>query len=359
MICKRLIRNYLALLFSFLSIGAVANAYELSNGELSLGLTLRSYYDSNVLNYSQRDRDRFLNDQEPYDSPITALDDLRSDFKVSIAYDKEYLSKRSTKITLTGDFAAFAVNPIKNFGWFSASVTQELSEQLKAYFNYFYDIDYYIRDYKDINSGNREHCNFSMDQWRGNLQYRPLKAFEFVVEGRFKKYAYNKYFTEYDSNYLEIGGEIIYRYRSWKFTIGYSLAENDNIGFNSLSSNSGEDDEDDEAGDGDYQQDTYSISLRYGFKTMDRRARFLLESSIIDRFYLTERSIQIDPMHSGRHDFMLNTDLSFMISFTKTVSFEIGTGYRNRRAESPALIVSKVKDYDSYMGWIEISYDLK
>jgi hypothetical protein len=340
-------------------IGTTANAYVLGDGELSLILTVRGNYDSNILNYSTRDRDRFTNHEEVYNSSITTLDDLRSDFKVSTSYSKEFISKRNTKFTLTGDFASFVVNPIKNFGWFSVSATQEISKQLSVYFNYFYDIDYYIRDYKDIHSGEREHCNFSMDQWRGNVNYRFVKAIEFSLEGRYKKYAYNKYFTEYDSDCLEFGGEAIYRHKSWRLAVGYTLADNDNIGFNALSSSNEDDEDDNEIGDGDYQQDTYSISIRYGLKMLNRKARFLIESSIADRFYLTERSVIIDPMHSGRHDIILSSDLSFMINVTEVVSFEVGAGYSNRRIDSQTPIVANVKDYDSYAGWVEISYDLK
>ncbi|NQU04536.1 MAG: hypothetical protein HQ568_00475, partial [Calditrichaeota bacterium] len=304
-------RLFLTVLTIIILIGTDAQAYKLYGGSLSLKLTYRGSYDSNILKYSERDRDRFIDDQEPYNSPITTLDDIRSDFKVSARYSRKFIPKLRTSVSITGDFAHYLINSIKNFGWISATIKQEITDQLSASLNYFYDIEYYIRDYKDIHSSNREHCNFSMDQWTGKVYYRPVKPFEFVIEGRYKKYAYNKYFTEYDSDYLEIGSEVIYRNNPWRLAFGYSLADNDNVGFTSFLLSDAGDGEDNEAGDGDYQQDTYSLSVRYGMKAFGRKARFLSESTIRDRYYLTERNINLDPMHAGRNDVMLKTELSF------------------------------------------------
>ena len=353
-------KYHLPVLFvACLLIRSPAGAVDLNSGKLSVTLTYRSMYDNNVLRYSVRDRNRFLDDTEPYRSSIRSLDDIRSDFKLSASYSFKPWFERKTLLSATGDFAQHLMNPIKNFGWISLTVNQELTKSLSVNVNYFYDIDYYIRVYKDVHTDTRQHCSFSMDQWTGRANYRPIKTFEFEGFVRFKKYAYNKYFTEYDSDYIETGGEVIYRSGPWRLSGGYSLADNDNVGFNELYlSHDYFNIEDSEEGQSDYQQDTYEASLRYAFRLAGNRSRVLLETSLKDRYYATELDIQDDPMHSGRRDVMVSFELSGKIDINREVAIEIGSAYANRRSRSPNYTVQQIKNYDQTYGWVELSYEL-
>ncbi|NQT34538.1 hypothetical protein HQ587_05065 [bacterium] len=334
-------------------------ADDLFGGELSVTLTYRSTYNSNLLNYSVRDRNRFLDDIESHTSPIRSLDDVRSDFKISASYVAKFLSDRKTKLTATGNFAHHIMDPIKNFGWTSLTMSQELTKSLYSSLNYFYDINYYIRDYKDVHTDQKHPCGFDMDQWTAKLGYRPVKPLEFVGIGRFKKYAYNKYFTEYDSDYIEGGGEVIYRNYPWRLAAGYSLADNDNVGYVGLDTQiSGVDLEDSEEGNGDYQQDAYWITVRYAFRMMGKRARVLLETELRDRYYTTDRDIDRDPIHRSRRDVVLVLDVSGRININNYMTITVGSKYGNRRSNSLKPIVARVKDYDRTMGYIEFSYEL-
>ncbi|MDP8240760.1 MAG: hypothetical protein P9X24_16850 [Candidatus Hatepunaea meridiana] len=335
------------------------NAVALGAGKLSGKFTYRCMYNNNLLHFSSRDRDRFLDNIETYRSPIRTLDDIRSDYKLSISYSKKLWDWRKTQLSITGNFAQHSINPIKNFGWLSITVKQEFTKTLSASINYFYNIDYYIRDYLDVHTVARHSCNFYMDQWTSRLYYRPVKAFEFVGIGRYKKYAYNEYFTEYDSDYIEFGSEVIYRNGHWRLMGGYSFADNQNIGFNDIhSSGTYLDTEDGEEGESDYEQDTYQVSLRYAFRIRGKKSRILLETSLKDRYYITERDIEDDPMHHGRHDVMLSIGISGKMNVNNRISIVTGMGFGNRRSRSLNKIVSLVKDYDSTVYWIESSYDL-
>ncbi len=337
-----------------------AGAVGLKGGKLSVKLTYRSMYDNNVLRYSVRDRDQFLDNCEPRRSNIRTLDDIRSDFKLSASYAFDSPAERRTRLSATGNFAHHLMNPIKNFGWISLTANRELSGTMSTSLNYFFDINYYIRDYRDVHTGERRHCEFSMDQWTFKVFHRPVKAIEFVAKCRVKKYAYNEYFTEYDSDYIEAGGEIIYRKGVWRLSGGYSFADNENIGFQEIYKSSGNlDIEDSEEGQGDYQQDIYKASVRYAFHVAQRRSRILLEASLKDRYYSTDLDIVDDPMHSGRRDMLLLLELSEKFSINKRIEVEIGSAFSNRRSRSPNPTVSQVKDYDRAYGWIEFGYQLR
>ena len=334
-------------------------ADDLFGGELSVTLTYRSTYSSNLLNYSVRDRDRFLDGTEPHTSPIRSLDDIRSDYKISASYAASFFPDRMTKLTTIGNFAQHIMDPIKNFGWLSLTVSQEFTKSLSGSFNYFYDINYYIRDYKDVHTTQRHPCEFDMDQWTGKIGYRPVKLLEFVGIGRFKKYAYNKYFTEYDSDYIEGGGEVIYRNHPWRLSTGYSLADNDNIGFIGLDTQiSGEDLEDSEEGNGDSQQDSYWITVRYAFRMMGKKARLFIKTELRDRYYTTDRDLDNDPIHRSRRYVVLEMDISGRIYINNYMTVTVGSKYGNRRSNSMNPVVARVKNYDRTMGYIELSYEL-
>ena len=352
-------KYHLAVITLCISGWVSAEAADIGGGKLSVSLTYRSTYDSNLLHYSSRDRDRFLDNAEPHNSPIRALDDIRSDFKLSTSYSFNAWSPRETRLSVVTNFAHHMMNPIKNFGWISLTAKQEILKTLSASFNYFYEPRYYIRDYLDVHSDERRSCEFALDQWTGRVYYRPKWPFEFLGIGRFKRYAYNKYFTEYDSDYLEFGGEVIFRTGSYRFSGGYSLADNKNVSFNALDyQHTGLDSEDSEEGQSDYLQDTYSISLRYEFRIHGKRSRILLEASLKDRYYSTDRELQADPIHRGRRDVTVFMEISGRIKLNSDLAVLIGSAYGNRRSRSGSPIVPQIKDYDDTIGWVEISYEL-
>ncbi|MDP8228544.1 MAG: hypothetical protein P9M15_03730, partial [Candidatus Electryoneaceae bacterium] len=277
---------------------------------LTLGLTYRSSYDSNILKYSSLDRVRFQDGTERYVSPTQTLDDLHNDIKVSIGYG--FNLWRETKFEATGKFSGYLINSVKNFGWASLTLRQNLPWSLRLSANYFYEPRYFIRDYSDVHTSERQHCEFGLSQWKGELRHRPSDAWDVMVIGRIKQYAYNEYFTEYDSDLIEIGAMGVYRHGSFRYEVGYSLSVNDNIGFSSTDRlpPGSMDDEDSEIGQGDYQTDNYTLAVRYNFRLAKKRTYVQLKTSLGDRYYSTDRDPSIDPMHHGRRDVTTSTELS-------------------------------------------------
>lgn len=336
------------------------NAKAATKRSLSLTITYKSTYDSNLLRYSNRDRDRFQDRSELFESPIRTLDDWRNDFKLSATWEHRFIKKLDTHLTGTVNFAQHAMNPIKNFGWFSVTVRQDMSGRFRAWLIYLHEPRYYIRDYSDIHTDERHHCEFALDQWKGKLSYRPVELVELIGFSEFKKYAYDEYFTEYDGDLNEFGVENILRSGSWRLSLGYSLTIFDNIGFENASLVLRETvNEDDEAGQGDYQQDSYQASVRYSFNLGQRRAYLQVESNLNDRYYSTDQDPEIDPFHHGRRDVVLTTGLVGYYSFSKIVGIKMGISRNTRDSRASAPVVTRVKDYSRLTGWIELSYQLR
>ncbi len=324
---------------------------------LSATLSYKGTYDNNILRYSDQDRDNFENGTEFYVSPTQTLDDLRNDVKVSLASRFHLFPDRYTRISLTSNFAGYLINSIQNFGWLSFTARQDISKQIRLSGNYFYEPRYFIRDYNDINTDSRQHCEFAMSQWKGELRYRPSKVLEFTGVGLYKLYAYNEYFTEYDSDFIQFGLETAYTIGQFRLSGGYHYAQNDNVGFNysQLYVNSTEDSE---SGQGDYEMDQYDLSVRYRFKLLGKQTDINIESSLADRYYSTERDPTIDPLHHGRRDVSLSTELRLSYSYNKLFDIEFGGSYNNRNSRASDSIVSRVKPYHRWISWVEISYQL-
>ena len=326
-----------------------------SEGNFSGLLVYRNTYDSNLLRYSPRDRDRFLAKTELY-SPIHTLDDIRTDLNVSATYKFKIRRKLDSELRASGNFAHHLMNPIKNFGWISLTADQELSKKWTASFNYFYEPTYYIRDYNDVHTKSHQHCEFALGQWKGDASFRPVRAWEFDGFGKFKRYAYNEYFTEYDGDLIEFGGATIYRSKLWRISGGYSFAVNKNVGFSStIEYDSSASEEDSELGQSDYEEDSYNFSVRRNFRVVDRRAWAQLDVEINDRYYTTDR--RLDPIHYDRHDLATSTELSLRLYLNRKVRVEVGAAHYSRNSSASAPVVSRLKDYTRWTGWLEVGYE--
>ena len=337
----------------------ICDAAILSGRAPSLVFTYKNTYDSNVLRYSQRDSDRFLDGIEPYTSPIRTLDDLRTDFRLTGLYRYKLLTQYNGRLQVSMNFAHYLQNPIKNAGWTSITLKQDIAKSWSVLLNYFYEPKYYIRDYTDVHTGERHNCEFAMDKTVGKLYFRPVKLAEFTFRFENKRYTYTEYFTEYDGNYISFGGGGIIRTGRWRFSAEYDLGAFVNEGFSSERLlPPGDYGEDSETGEGDYQEDNYTISIQYAFRLAERRSSVKLELNLADRYYTTNRNPAIDPIHHGRRDVYLMNEFSGSISINKKLDLSIGVGYNDRNSRASDPIVSEIKDYRRWNGWVELSYEL-
>ncbi len=349
-----------AIILFFLFLPIESYSKNTINGKLSFDLSFRSLYDSNILKYSKRDRDRFLTNTDPKPSPLNTLDDFRTDFKVKATYTLKYFNQLDTRFQLTGNLANHLENTISNLGWISFSLRQELNKNSKVLIYYFHEPRYFIRNYTDVQTDVRAECDFALDQWLVKGYFRPVKLIEIVPSIRYKKYAYNEYFTEYDSDLHEYGIETVFRRGKWRLATGYTLGLNENVGFDDLSQFFPDlTDEDREEGNGDYQQDNYKFRIRYNYHLIGYKSETEVSIDIADRYYSTDRNPSIDPIHHGRNDLLTGFKLAQKMRISRTTSMILGVGYYQRDTEASAQIASDVKDYNRKTIWIEFDYQIR
>jgi len=323
-------------------------------------LTCRGSYDSNLLHYSTRDRERFLDQTEPHPSPIRSLDDWRTDFKVNAAWQFRELSLGGSELRAVADFAQHAMNPIKNLGWLSLTAAQDFGGDWNAALGYFYEPGFYIRDYRDMHSNEFHRAKFSLNQWSGRLRWRPVKWGELNCSGKSKQYFYNGYFTEYDGRAGEGGLESVYRSRDWRFSMGWTYSEFNNTGFNSVDRlPPGLNLEDNDAGDGDWREDELTASARRTLRIKDQKVFVGSHLTWSSRYYTTQQPPEIDPIHHGRRDVSYTLDLFIQSPITERVLLESGVETGRRRTKAADPIVSEVKNYNRWGYWLELAYQLR
>jgi len=328
-------------------------------GKTEYSVMLRSTYDSNVLCYSSQDRDRALNGTEKYQTPNSTLDDLRTDSRFTLVHRFKMMDKFKGRFQTSLNLSNYLNSQLNNAKWVSITYKQDVHNKFSVLYNYFYEPKYFIRDYSDVHTNERHHAEFALGKTVAKLYYRPNKTYELVVAGELKKYAYNKYFTEYDGDRFGIKGECIFRGKPWRASVSYGYGEFDNSGFiRNSSEQSIELIDDTETGESDYQEDMYSLSLEYSHKLFSKRTRTKIQFSAADRHYQTTRLPDIDPIHHARRDVVSNTTIKSSMRISKQIDFQIGGSFIHRDSKAYDPMVDRIKTYSRTLGWIELSYEL-
>ncbi|OGD53754.1 hypothetical protein A3K80_06630 [Candidatus Bathyarchaeota archaeon RBG_13_38_9] len=345
-------------LIIFLFMSAYAAPHE--EGSLSIFLTYRGLYDNNLLKYSPRDRGEYLDSIENHQSPIRSLDDFRSDYKISLDYDIELLKNSKSKLRSIFNFAQHLQDPIKNLGWASFYLEQDIGSRLSTSINYFVEPRYYIRDYKDKHTNEYHSADFALNQWTWNLTYRPMYLLEIGGDIRLKNYYYNEYFTEFDGNLWQTGAEVILREGPWKATMNLSYAQFENTGFNALDRLPPYDDiEDNESGNSSYEENEFNIEIQHNVKLWGRRTYTRISGSLAKRFYSSNLLPEIDPLHHGRSDEVVTTGISMKQNLNKILSIEAGWEYSQRDSKASHPLAHILKTYYRWGSWIELTYRLR
>lgn len=326
---------------------------------LSLSFQYTNTYDNNILRYSDRDRDRFLDGNEVHPSPVNSLDDLRMDYRIISKYRWYLPGRERGEFRFDYQHAQYYRNPVKNSSLLSITLKQGFLDKWYALVNYVHVPRFYLRVYTDVHTKERVGCKYALDKTVSKLSWRPVKALELISRFEYKKYAYSKYFTEYDGDLTGIGAETVLRTGDWRLSCRYNFYDFENIGFSSSELlPPGDYGEDSKTGEGDYQEDEYSISVQYSFRLVERRFRTRISQTISNRYYSTDRSPDIDPIHHGRNDVSLATTLTSTVNLTGSVDVTLGVNFKNRDSDASNSVVSRVKDYSAWSGWIELTYDL-
>lgn len=315
----------------------------------SLRLELKTNYDDNILRYSQRDIDRFIEGTEYHPSRLTTHDDWKNDFRLKLYLDGPRIFRQQLKIRYFGKFSSFYRNPFNNYTTHTLLLSQRLVRRLEVHFKYFYMPDYYLREYRDHDLDEYQGCSFDNHQARLGLTCKPLKYTEITLQAEYEQLYYNEYFTEYDSESWLYELELSRRFgrnTTLVFSCGFKIS--DNIGYiasqasvlNPLVQ------EDTEYGDSSYEADIYQLEIRHRCrKLMGEDTDLKFQYKLRRRYYSTGNSLEEDPFHADRFD--MRHRLIFEISRDILDNLEASLSYTHewRETESDNQLTEDIKEF--------------
>ncbi len=334
--------------------------------EADFGLT--TFYDDNILKYSYKYLDRFINNKDEGRFHIRTYDDVIVNATVGLSASYRLFGKRKTIVDAEASFSNYLINDIKNWQIYNVGISQEITRRLSLSFRYSYIPDFYVRHFRD-------------DDWIPIVGYTPesftpysfaKNNYAFVGEYTFFKdtrvrlyyyymqYYHNKHYTEYDSKNnlfrLRVTQPLS---RNFEVDLSYQYETSDAKGYDEP----GETRETSDDSDATYAENGLNAGLTWKMPRVKKHFHSLtLNAVLYNTYFQTEKSVLVDPLHAGRVDHDLRIYLNYYLSVTKKLKVKAyfnwlgrDSGTTNRLNEA---YVSNEKDYRQNQVGIAVTYKI-
>ncbi len=336
--------------------------------KLSAGTT----YDNNILKYSDKYIDRFINLEDEGRFHISSYDDMVIPYSVGLIYSNRFIGKLKTTLSAEYSSNSYANNGIKNWEQYDIYLRQSITKSISVYLSYSYIPDFYIRHFRDDDWVEQVGYTpeaftpyaFSKDDISTWIQYNfSWKTTKLRTYFSYMRYFHNKHYTEYDSdNYLY--GFRIYQSVTKKLSVdaGYRYVTSDAKAIDEAN------DFDEAAvatrGDATYLEHTYIFGADYTLpKVFKLKNDVGITVQFIRRIYTTDHFLELDPIHAGRDDKSIRIYSSYNLQVFKnfSVSAFLNWIYRDSEtlAEENREYLSDEKDYTQYQFGIKFRYNIK
>ncbi|MBK9097240.1 MAG: hypothetical protein IPM14_03790 [bacterium] len=335
----------------------------------SLSLSVRPYYDSNILKYSEKYIDRFKNREDEGRFHIETVDDLVWSYSIGVTFTDNIIGKLRTILGAGFDSDAYTLNSIKTWETYNIFLRQYFSASTSFSASYSYIPGFYVRHFRDedwvfyygfVPETFRPYI-FSKDDFSFWLQH----IFDWKTTRARIYFAYDRYYldesnTEYDSH------DYIYGFRIYQ-----SLFNNVDLNFGYLYSTSdakgydepGETKEDSDDSDATNFEHAYYAGIGYALpKIFSRNNDISVDVQYLRAFYTTDHFLELDPLHAGRYDYnyrvFVNYNIDVIENLTATAFYHWFKRESSSAAEENKEYVSDEKDYTQYRVGINFNYVL-
>jgi hypothetical protein len=297
--------------------------------ELKIGLS--GFYDDNILKYSEKYLDRFMNNEDFGRFHIETYDDFIIKPSLQLAGTYRIFKKKRTRFNISTNYSAYMVNDVKNWAFFSVGVQQSFAKRASARFAYSYIPEFYVRHFRDqdlvelfgYTSGTFVPFSFSKDNYALWVQNTFLKNTQIRLTFDYMVYYHNQYYTEYDCKNYKYGIEINQPLsKKVNLMVGFAFTQSNPKGYDEPF----ETIETSDDADATFENDDYTLGLSWQLPDLKKQKQNLsADIGYSKRYYTTEKSAFDDAEHSGRVDDVLSISASYSISLSK--SFDLSLFY--------------------------------
>ena len=327
----------------------------------SLRFECGSNYDDNILRYSSKDISRFENNNESNDSRLSTYDDWKSDFRLKFYFDGPKIMGNRSSIMYFAKLSSYFRNPFNNYSNHTLLFYQDIGSHFQVHFKYFYMPSYYLREYRDRDTGDYHSCDFTNHQARIGMDFKMTRMTQFTLQYQTEQQYYNEYFTEYDSDLWTIEGEIYHKF-SWDFRVllnaGFTVS--DNVGYQPLIASAfSEFEEDTEYGDSSFEEEMYQVEVRYRKrKFLSKDTWFSLQYKLRHRIYSTDNPVTLDPIHAARLDDRHRAIFSISSDIVENLAAELSFTREWRETKSDYSSLPDIKNFKQNIFTLSLTYSI-
>ncbi len=330
--------------------------------DTGLHLTYTGGYDGNILELSDDDTDRFLDNDLPGPTSPSTYDDLVQEFGVKFKiYSPSYFGYRRTKLFYTLGYKTYSGNSFNDRASHSLFLLQDITREVDLVASYFLIPQRYLRDYYDRDLGTILPCEFAYHLYTAGL--RGDVTDNIRVGARYEGYQvyYNRYFTEYDSESHGFRADMQIKLpRNFVFNAEVRYRNADNVGFKQSDAvivvNP---DMDAEYGDGSYGEEWLVYSLAWESPTwLDREWDITVTHRLRHRYYTSELPLNKDPFHAGREHLQQRLFFDIQTEILPGITGGPSIEYEWRNTDAPVDRVAEVKDFSAFRAMLGLRFEI-
>lgn len=349
-------------------------AQEKSKKKKKIGLEFRvglaMTYDNNILKYSDKYLNRFMNGQDSARFQwIDTYDDLIINPSIEGIYTFNLFKKVKTRINASISPKIYTVNGKKNWYNWGVGIQQFITKKASVKILYSYIPSFYVRHFRD-------------EQWVDVYGYKPITFtpyqfskdnFGIYAQNTFFKrtrvrlslyharYYHNQHYTEYDSKdwlyginvYQGIGKKV-------RVDFGYQFVTSDAKGYDA----SVETPETTTGPDATFEEDRFTFGILWRLPKLKKRRNNLdVDFAMLYRYYSSPYLPVQDPLHVGRVDKNYRVLITYNITLAQPWRLSLYYNWLMRDTDTKAKInsffVSNEKDYRQDRIGFKLVYSFK
>lgn len=336
----------------------------------ALNLSIRPFYDSNILKYSEKYIQRFMNGEDAGRFHINRVDDLTIGYSAALSFTDEFFGKMKTIIGAGYDTDAYTYNSVKTWGTFNLFFRQQIAASTSLQFSYSYIPEFYVRHFRDddwvkyygFTEITFQPYTFSKDDFAVWLQQiAPWQTTRARFYFTYSRYFLNPAYTEYDSNDYMFGFRVYQNLmKNLDLTLGYLYSYSDAKGFDEPTETKELSDDSDAT---NYEH-TYFVGFDLILPQIFSRNNDLgIDFQYQRAFFTTDNYVELDPLHAGRYDYNYRISVNYNIAIMNNFSATAFYNWYAREASSPSdynrEYISDEKDYTQYRIGVKFNYLIK
>jgi hypothetical protein len=332
---------------------------------------LATFYDDNILKYSEKYLERFMNGEDEGRFHIETYDDVILKPSLQIGTTFQIFKKQKSRVNFSYNYSYYIVNDIKNWQFISIGFQQNFLKKASFRVAYSYVPEFYVRHFRDEDMVNYYKevygfgyvpetfvpFSFSKDDYSFWIQNTFFKNTRVRISFNYSQYFHNEHYTEYDCDNFAYGFQIFQGIsKKVDMEFAYEFMTSDAAGTDGPQ-------EPNPDADADNEGDAFMLGVTWQLPKIFKRSHSLGGGfEYLKRYYTTNNYVEEDPEHAGRVDDVINLDFNYQLKLSKAFDVSLFYKWFGRNSGSPSFndqYLSNEKDYKQWQLGLEVTYSLK